>query len=239
MMVVKKKLANISSASCLIMAFLLTSCGIIDMEFDENVQDVYDMQLDHDTVYVTQGDSFVLQPVFTPDSVSNREVFFQSANEEVAYIKNDTIYAESTGETVISATSVMNEKIAFCHVFVLDPWIVNIHRFSDDMVAYVTASIDNVPLDFEKQMVLAYVGSDLRGIGKLIEVGDKRVVQIRIYGYLQYGDDEPTSPEIVDFAYYDREKLMLNRLPVYLKFDGETHGSVSEPIELSSFIKND
>ena len=57
-MVVKKKLANISSASCLIMAFLLTSCGIIDMEFDENVQDVYDMQLDHDTVYVTQGDSF-------------------------------------------------------------------------------------------------------------------------------------------------------------------------------------
>ena len=80
------------------MAFLLTSCGIIDMEFDENVQDVYDMQLDHDTVYVTQGDSFVLQPVFTPDSVSNREVFFQSANEEIAYIKNDTIYAESIGE---------------------------------------------------------------------------------------------------------------------------------------------
>ena len=186
---------------------------------------------------MTQGDSFVLQPVFTPDSVSNREVFFQSANEEIAYIKNDTIYAESTGETVISAISVMNEKMAFCHVFVLDPWIVNIHRFSDDMVAYVTASIDNVPLDFEKQMVLAYVGSDLRGIGKLIEVADKRVVQIRIYGYLQYGDDEPTSPEIVDFAYYDREKLMLNRLPVYLKFDGETHGSVSEPIELSRFIK--
>ncbi len=237
-MVVKKIFAYILSSSCLLVASMLTSCGMIDMEFDEDVQMAYDMRLDHDTVYVTQGECFVLQPVFTPDSVGNHEVFFRSADEGIAYIKNDTIIAESVGETVISATSVLNEKMAFCHVFVLDPWIVNIHRFSDDMVAYVTASIDNVPLDFEKQMVLAYVGSDLRGIGKLIEVGDKRVVQIRIYGYLQYGDDEPTSPEIVDFAYYDREKLMLNRLPVYLKFDGETHGSVSEP-ELSSFIKND
>ena len=234
-MAVKKILAYISSSFCLLIVSMLTSCGLIDMEFDGDIPGAYDMQLDHDTVYVTQGEHFVLQPVFTPDSVSNREVFFRSANEEIAYIKNDTIYAESTGETVISATSVMNEKMAFCHVFVLDPWIVNIHRFSDDMVAYVTASIDNVPLDFEKQMVLAYVGSDLRGRGKLIEVGDKRVVQIRIYGYLQYGDDEPTSPEIVDFAYYDREKLMLNRLPVYLKFDGETHGSVSEPIKLTSY----
>ena len=234
-MTVKKILAYISSSFCLLIVSMLTSCGLIDMEFDEDIQGAYDMQLDHDTVYVTQGEHFVLQPVFTPDSVSNREVFFRSANEEIAYIKNDTIYAESIGETVISATSVMNEKMAFCHVFVLKPWEIDIYRYSDDMVAYVTASVDDVPLDFEKQMVVAFVGGELRGIGKLIELNDTRVVQIRIYGHLDYDSEWETFPELVYFAYYDREKLMLNQLPIYLKFDGETHGSVSEPIKLTSY----
>ena len=237
-MAVKKILAYISSSFCLLIVSMLTSCGLIDMEFDGDIPGAYDMQLDHDTVYVTQGEHFVLQPVFTPDSVSNREVFFRSANEEIAYIKNDTIYAESIGETVISATSVMNEKMAFCHVFVLEPWEIDIYSYSNDMVAYVTASIDDVPLDFEKQMVLAYVGGDLRGICKLIEVKDKRVVQIRIYGHLDYHQEWPTFPELVRFAYYDHEKLMLNHLPVYLDFDGETHGSVSEPIKLTSHKNN-
>ena len=172
--------------------------------------------------------------MFTPDTVGNREVFFRSANEEIAYIKNDTIYAESAGETVISATSVMNEKMAFCQVFVLEPWEIDIHKFSNDMVAYVTASIDGVPLDFEKQMVLAYVGPELRGIGKPIVLKDKTVVQIRVYGYIPYDIEVLPIPEYVNIAYYDYDTLMLKHLPIYLEFDGETHGSVSEPIELTS-----
>ena len=89
-MTVKKRLTYLSPLSCLLMiTSLLSSCGLIDMEFDDNVQVAYDMQLDRDTVFVTQGDSFVLHPVFTPDTVSNREVFFRSANEEIAYIDKD------------------------------------------------------------------------------------------------------------------------------------------------------
>ena len=233
-MVVKKIFAYILSSSCLLIVSMLTSCGMIDMEFDGDVQMAYDMRLDHDTVYVTLGDSFVLKPVFTPDSVSNHEVFFRSADEAIACVKNDTIIAESVGETVISATSVLNEKIAFCQVFVLEPWVVDVHRFSNDMVAYVTASIDGVPLDFEKQTVAAFIGPELRGIGKPIVLKDKTVVQIRIYGFLEYGDLEPESPAIVRIACYDHEKLMLKKLPITLEFDGETHGSATEPIELTS-----
>ena len=84
-MAVKKILAYISSSFCLLIVSMLTSCGLIDMEFDGDIPGAYDMQLDHDTVYVTQGEHFVLQPVFTPDSVSNREVFFRSANEEIEW----------------------------------------------------------------------------------------------------------------------------------------------------------
>ena len=234
-MTVKKRLTYLSPLSCLLlMASLLASCGLIDMDFDDNVQMAYDMQLDRDTVFVTQGDSFVLHPLFTPDTVSNREVFFRSANEEIAFIKNDTIIAESQGETIVSATSVMNEIMAFCHVFVLAPWEINIHMFSNDMVAYLSATIDGVPVDFGKQMVVAFVGSELRGIGKPIELKDKDVIQMRIYGYLEWDDIEPTRPELVRFAIYDNEELMLKHLPVYLDFDGETHGSPSAPIELTS-----
>ena len=57
---------------------------------------------------------------------------------------------------------------------------------------------------------------------------------MRIYGYLEWDDLEPTRPELVRFAIYDNEELMLKRLPVYLDFDGETHGSPSAPIELTS-----
>ena len=230
-----KKPKYISIFSCvMLLALLMSSCGLLDMEFDENVQIAYDMQLDHDTVYVAVGDSFVLQPVFTPDSVINREVFFSSAHEEIAYIHNDTIIAVSEGETVISAISVMNEKMAFCQVFVLPPWEVNIYNYSDDMVAYLSATIDGVPIDFEKQMIVAFVGPQLRGIGQPIKLKDTTIVQIRIYGYSYWGNEEPIRPELVRFAYYDKEKLMLKNLPLYITFDGETHGSPSAPIELTT-----
>lgn len=234
-MTVKKRLTYLSPLSCLLLtASLLASCGLIDMEFKDNAQVAYDMQLDRDTVFVTQGDSFVLHPLFTPDSLSNREVLFRSANEEIAYIKNNTIIAENQGETIVSATSVMNKMMAFCHVFVLAPWDINIHMFSNDMVAYLSATIDGVPVDFGKQMVVAFVGSELRGIGKPIELKDKEVIQMRIYGHLEWGDLEPTRPELVRFAFYDKENLMLKNLPIYLDFDGETHGSPFAPIELTS-----
>ena len=230
-----KKPKYISTFSCvMLLALLMPSCGLLDMEFDENVQIAYDMQLDHDTVYVAVGDSFVLQPVFTPDSVINREVFFSTANEEIAYIHNDTIIAVSEGETVISAISVMNEKMAFCQVFVLAPWEINIYKYSNDMVAYLSATIDGVPIDFEKQMIVAFVGPQLRGIGQPIKLKDTTIVQIRIYGYSYWGNEEPIRPELVRFAYYDKEKLLLKYLPLYITFDGETHGSPSAPIELIS-----
>lgn len=231
-----KKPIYISTFSCvMILASFFTSCGLIDMEFDENVQMVYDMQLDHDTVYVAVGDSFVLHPVFVPDSVSNREVLFLSANEDVVYINNDTIVAVNEGETVVSAVSVMNEKMAFCQVYVLAPWEVNIYKYSNDMVAYVTATIDGIPVDTNKQIIAAFVGSELRGIGQPIKLKDKNILQIRIYGHYEWGNDEPTHPELVRFACYDREELTLRYLSLYIPFDGETHGTPSVPLELSYY----
>ena len=55
---------------------LVTSCGMIDMDTDENVQQAYEMQLENDTLYAVVGDSFMVRPVFTPEVVSNVEIFW-------------------------------------------------------------------------------------------------------------------------------------------------------------------
>ena len=233
-LVIMNKLKQLIIFLCVVvLASLITSCGLIDMDIDD-IQIAYDMRLDYDTIYVIEGDSVVLHPVFTPDSVTNREVFFSSANEEVAYINNNTIVAANEGETVVSAISVMNEKMAFCQVYVMAPWVINIHDYSDDMVAYVTASVDGNPLDLENQIIGAFVGSDLRGLGQLIELNDNKILQFRIYGHFEWGTDEPTRPELVRFVCYDKEKMMLKYLSLNILFDGETHGSPSAPLELTS-----
>lgn len=223
----------VASAFVVILTSLATSCGLIDMELDETMQMAYDMRLDHDTVYVTVGDTLVLQPVFIPDTVSNREVLFLSADEEVACIKNDTIVAVGEGETVISAISVMNEKMAFCQLYVMAPWIVDAHSFSDDMVVYTTVSIDGKPLNLDRQVIGAFVGSELRGMGQLMEWQGREFLQFRIYGHYEWGYEEPTRPELIRFACYDKDKLMLKYLSLNILFDGETHGSPSEPLELN------
>ena len=60
----------------------------------------------------------------------------------------------------------------------------------------------------------------------------KKFLQFRIYGYYEWGDDEPTMPELIRFACYDRKKVTFEYLPLAISFDGETHGSPSEPLEL-------
>ena len=106
-------------------SLLAASCGLLDMEFDEGTQMVYEMRLDRDTVTVMVGDTFVLAPVFIPDSVSNYEVFFVSGADSVATVKDGAIIATGEGETVITAISVSGAKRADCQVYVMAPWTVN------------------------------------------------------------------------------------------------------------------
>ena len=61
---------------CIAFSLVLTSCGLIEFDMNDEAQPVLSMALDHDPVYVMQGDRFVLKPVFTPDSISNQAVLF-------------------------------------------------------------------------------------------------------------------------------------------------------------------
>ncbi|MBQ4621033.1 MAG: Ig domain-containing protein [Bacteroidaceae bacterium] len=213
-------------------SLLAASCGLLDMEFDEGTQMVYEMRLDRDTVTVMVGDTFVLAPVFVPDSVSNHEVFFVSGADSVATVKDGAIIATGEGETVITAISVSGAKRADCQVYVMAPWTVNPFDYSDDMIVYTTATIDGQPFDPETQQIGAFSGPEFRGMGQLVEWEGRKFLQFRIYGHYEWGDDEPTMPELIRFACYDRKKVTFEYLPLAISFDGETHGSPSEPLEL-------
>lgn len=217
-----------------LLSLLSVSCGIIDMEIDEGGQIAYDMHLKHDTVYVMVGDTFVLEPVFFPDSVSNRELLFLSEDESVVALVNDTVIAMAEGETSVVGLSVHNGLSDTCMVYVMAPWVLNANDYSDDMVVYATATIDGKPFDPTKMSIAAFAGSEMRGKGEVITIGDRQLLRFRIYSYLNYDSDISEDPEYIRFKCHDRENMTLITLPQYIIFDGETHGSPSEPIGLTS-----
>ena len=212
---------------------LTVSCGLIDMEFDEGIQSPYEMKLDHDTVYVFPEGSFVLNPVFTPDSVSNKEAFFFSDADSIATLKNDSVIAVGVGDTRITAISVLGEKKAYCDVFVMEPWAVNPYDYSNDMVVYAVPILYGKPFNPEKQQIGAFSGPEFRGMGELVEWNGVQFLKFRIYGHNEWGNDEPTAPELIRFACYDSDSLRVDYLPQVISFDGETHGTPSELLQLS------
>lgn len=217
-----------------LLSLLSVSCGIIDMEIDEGGQIAYDMHLKHDTVYVMVGDTFVLEPVFFPDSVSNRELLFLSEDESVASLVNDTVIAMAEGETSVVGLSVHNGLSDTCMVYVMAPWVLNANDYSDDMVVYATATINGKPFDPTKMSIAAFAGSEMRGKGEVITIGDKQLLRFRIYSYLNFDSDMSADPEYIRFKCHDRENMTLITLPQYIIFDGETHGSPSEPVGLKN-----
>ena len=217
-----------------LLSLLSVSCGIIDMEIDEGGQIAYDMHLKHDTVYVMVGDTFVLEPVFFPDSVSNRELLFLSEDESVVALVNDTVIAMAEGETSVVGLSVHNGLSDTCMVYVMAPWVLNANDYSDDMVVYATATINGKPFDPAKMSIAAFAGSEMRGKGEVITIGDKQLLRFRIYSYLNFDSDMSADPEYIRFKCHDRENMTLITLPQYIIFDGETHGSPSEPVGLTS-----
>ena len=217
-----------------LLSLLSVSCGIIDMEIDEGGQIAYDMHLKHDTVYVMVGDTFVLEPVFFPDSVSNRELLFLSEDESVASLVNDTVIAMAEGETSVVGLSVHNGLSDTCMVYVMAPWVLNANDYSDDMVVYATATINGKPFDPAKMSIAAFAGSEMRGKGEVITIGDRQLLRFRIYSYLNFDSDMSADPEYIRFKCHDRENMTLITLPQYIIFDGETHGSPSEPVVLTS-----
>ena len=112
----------------------IVSCGVLDFEFDENVQVAYDMQIEADTIHVMCGESFRLQVQFTPDTVSNQEIFWYTNGDTVVSVLGNDMFALTEGDVYVHAISVQDRIADSCLVRVFPRWEISPHAYHYEMV---------------------------------------------------------------------------------------------------------
>lgn len=212
---------------CAAFSVVLTSCGLVEFDMNDEAQPVMSMTLDHDTVYVMQGDRFVLKPVFTPDTISNQAVLYVSNDTEVAAVEADSIHAVGTGWTTITAMSVSGRFMATCEVCVMPRWEVSPYSYPDEMFVCARVSIRGKEPD-DDTMVAALINDEVRGVGQWLTVGNYRCMVFRI---LNSGVGHV--PDRVEFACYNRKTFRVEYFKQWLIYDGEAHGTPANPIPLT------
>lgn len=223
--------------SLLLASMLFASCGLVDMGLEEARNELAaTMELDRDTLYVMQGDHFMLNPIFTPDSISNQSIYYFSDDESVVRMDNDSLWAVGQGWTTVRAISVTSRLTDSCAVCVLEPWTpVSPYAYPNETIVYAEASVDGepvLPAADGSVMLAALIGGEVRALGQRIEAFGRTLICFRIAGEMTYEEDD--SPSTVSFAYYHRPSMRYILFPQYVKFDGETHGTPSKPFLLEA-----
>ncbi len=220
------------------------SCGLMDLEEPEQLP-VLEMSFGQETYYAMAGEEFAIDPIFNPDSVTVSDVYWESSDETVATIYDNSVIAKNEGWTVISATSVSKRATASYELYVFPAWGAEPQDNPYEMVVYAEVTVDGKPYNPEDMVVAAFCGDECRGIGEMKESKGKQYMVLRIGGSLSnsetiYSDpnvvfeedeDEPFQERIV-FQCYDRKNHLLMKARRGLVFDGETHGYISDLYKL-------
>lgn len=212
-------------------ALLVTSCGIIDIELDEEQMDEIKMYLDRDTIYAMVGDELVINPHFSPDTAIVNDVFWTSSADSVLHIDGYRFTALSEGWATVKAVSVMNQIEDSCHVCVLPRWDTTVPSTPYETIIYADVTVHGKAFDPETMMLAAYVGNELRGIGTMREQHGVKYMEIRV-GSEQDGEDSADPEEdpiiqFIKFRVYDKSRFMEEEVPGFVLFDGAAHGTLS------------
>lgn len=221
----RKKLYHL--ALVLTAALLTTACG----EFFEPNEAITPstMTLSSHDVTIMEGDTCVIHPLFTPDSISNQAVFWMTADQQVARFLNiDTLVAVTQGSTQAIAISVSDyNKTDTCRVSVISRWNLTANfDYPEDMVVYADIRVHGQPVS-DDMLIGAFCGNELRGLGKTMERSGVRYTLIRVWG------PYAMSNETIIFRCYDRRRYTLEEFSEALSFDGESHGSPSQLLRLT------
>lgn len=179
--------------------FLFTSCGLVDVELDEVVETAVDIDLGRDTIYVMQGDQYIFQPRFTPDSLSNLQVFYQSSADSVVHMVGDTVKAVSEGWATISAISVSSRLPDSCHVCVIKRWEIPERVYPYETVIYARVTVKGKPVE-PHMIVAAFCEGEVRAFGQSFEHRGVSYMRFRVGSTLPYlpEEEEPSfAPGII------------------------------------------
>ena len=189
------------------------------------------MTLETHEVTLMVGDSCVVHPIFNPDTVTNEVIFWMSLNPDVAaFVSADTLVGMSVGETGAVAISVTDRsQIDTCAVNVIDHWALPEEDFPHETIVYANVLIHGAP-PADGDVIAAFVGGEVRGIGQMFEMRGHSVMRIRIAG--DFVEPDEMEQQSVAFRVYSRSRHQLETFPQWIYFDGETHGTPSQPLLL-------
>jgi hypothetical protein len=205
----------------------VTSCALVDFDFDEKLQGKYDMHISNDTVFVMLGDTFSLSTVFSPDSKALTAVQWATTDDSIVAINGNVFTAVRPGTTYVTATSVYHNVQDSCFVQVMK-WDVSPYQYPQETIFYAQVTVDDDMFDPDFMTIAAFINGECRGLGELKKYGDVEVVQFRVWGEVMATD----GPEIIRFRIYRSDNLLCDFMPYSYFFDGETHGTLSSPVVL-------
>ena len=205
-------------------ALMLVSCGEL-IEVDEiSEQQVTEAKLsvERRNVDMMVGDSYELTVKLTPDSLTAKGIYWESANPAVVSINEGTVVAVAPGETVIRVTSVAGLKSDSCRVRVIPRWSFAPYQFRYDMVVYANVTVGGRALDYDVTVAAFSDDGEVRGIGLLRTAGKQQYLQLRLYSNDNEGDEQLT------LRCYDRQRLLLVDAKEKLTFESNaTLGTLS------------
>ena len=207
---------------------LMTSC--LKLDIGDDTLTAYDMSLNYDSVYVMLDDTIRLSPVFNPDSVTNKEMFWWSDADSIVYADGNDLIAAAEGITYVRGMSVQHRLEDSCYVYVMPRWEVSPYDYPFEIVVYADVKIGG-ETPSEDILIGAFKGKEFRGIGKWKEFAGKKYLEIRAYSL--YDEVHDGKSEKINFLYYDKKNLRVQRFKQSISFDSETHGTLSNLFELS------
>ncbi len=208
-------------ASLLLLTALVAMSSCAEFDLGEDVEYVAPISVnigDHYNLIV--GDSTIITPKLSPDSVSLPTIYWHAEDPAIAIVRNGKVKGVGIGQTRVFATTVDGQISDTCTISVGERTEVEQYeRGPYDMVIY--ASILNgedkdVSTDY---LVTAWCGDEVRGVGRVMHHQEKQYMVIRIYSQQPSGD-------IIRLRVRGRRNAVDYTSPEII-FDGETHGSLS------------
>lgn len=220
--------------SFLAMMMSFTSCGLIDMEFDEGESIMSSLSLPYDSVYVMVGDTFDLTPIITPAEHVSENMLWTSRADSVLRATDNMFIAVGEGESVITCMNVETLISDTCHVTVLPRWQLNAQEYFENMVFIADVTLDGKPFDPETQTIVARINNTILGIGQRREAFGIKYIELRVWfpSFVEPDLRDEFNNILVHFSLYDRRTLQLYDSKEYISLDRESHGTLSELYEI-------
>lgn len=212
----------------------ITSCEELSGLFTllESLKDPTGINISQHSLDMIVGDSLELTVEFLPDSATKYSVSWNVEEPRIAQMKQNVIFAISEGSTKLSATAyagwlndtTLNVISDTCTVRVFDVDLDKSH-FRYDMVIYLQVQINGRDVTADAD-VKAFVNDEVRGTGRHGEKNGKQYIELRIYSNQQSGETVYFKCHIPSVVY----SILLDQAAT---FDGESHGSVTNPYLLT------